>query len=379
MGKSHVSRFQSARFQEDILRWYAQNHRILPWRVTGAKKTDPYKVWLSEIMLQQTTVPAVIPYFEAFLKRWPSVKDLAKADDNEVMTAWAGLGYYARARNLLKCARVVSDDFNGKFPSDRDRLIELPGIGPYTAAAITSIAFGRAATVVDGNIERIVARIFAIAEPYPQGKKQIHEKAHQIFEGIENLDSQSIKSYPQALMDIGSDICTPRSPKCRLCPVQTQCAANFLKTPDAFPVRAIKKPVPTRKGAVYWIQDKAGNILVEKRSDKRMLGGMMGLVTTDWDLNGGDHLSQQSISKKIRGRITELGVIHHVFTHFRLELTVYGVSVPKIQNMLELFPESSVCHLNDVSLKDIGLPSVFLKAGLLAQKVFKKVDEHDEF
>jgi A/G-specific adenine glycosylase len=370
MPKSHVSRFEPFKFQENILGWYHQNQRVLPWRMVGRQKTDPYKVWMSEIMLQQTTVPAVIPYFHTFTENWPTVVDLANAQDADVMAAWAGLGYYARARNLLKCARVVANELGGKFPKDLDELLALPGIGPYTAAAITAIAYGKPATVVDGNIERITSRIFAIADPYPEGKKFVHQNAHRLFDNIDVWEPQNIKAYPQALMDIGAGICTPKNPSCGLCPVQEFCKAYAEGTSDKYPVKAAKKAVPIRHGDVYWIQDKAGNVVFQKRSDKRMLGGMMGLPTTDWDLNMSKVVAESPNIPKILPEMMRIGNVYHVFTHFRLELTVWAATVPDLKNMIKLSPDFLIINPQVVELDKIGLPTLFLKAARLAHKSF---------
>ncbi len=368
MPKSHVFRLDAAKFQADILRWYDKNRRVLPWRATGSKKPDPYKVWLSEIMLQQTTVPAVIPYFQKFTQMWANVDALASAKDEDVMAAWAGLGYYARARNLLKCARVVSHDLGGKFPKTVEGLLELPGIGPYTAAAIAAIAYGQGATVVDGNIERIVARVFAIDEPLPKGKADIRHSADIIFAGIEDMGKERVMAYPQALMDIGADICAPKSPKCHICPVETYCQAHKNGAADSYPVRAPKKIVPVRQGRVYWIENELGQVLFEKRADNRMLGGMRGLPTTDWDIKKADDGRHIPLLDGLWGA-ESLGHVYHVFTHFKLELEVWVVVAQGNKIMLELGAE----FLDVESVDNMGLPTVFLKAARFARKSFMKV------
>ena len=290
------------------------------------------------------------------------------------MAAWAGLGYYARARNLLKCARVVSHDLGGKFPKTVDGLLELPGIGPYTAAAIAAIAYGQGATVVDGNIERIVARVFAIDEPLPKGKADIRQSADIIFAGIEDMGKERVMAYPQALMDIGADICSPKSPKCHICPIQKYCQAYKNKTPDIYPVRATKKEVPIRKGRVYWIENQSGQVLFEKRENNRMLGGMRGLPTTDWDIQkvyDGKHIP---LIGGLRG-VKQLGTVYHVFTHFKLELEVWGVIVRTEEIMLNSSLGFVGVHENESQLSKfdaLGLPTVFLKAAKLAQKLFKR-------
>jgi len=375
MPKSHVLRFEAKQFQENILSWYAKNQRILPWRVKGRQKTDPYKVWLSEIMLQQTTVTAVIPYFLKFVERWPDVKSLAEAKDEHVMAAWAGLGYYARARNLLKCARVVQVKFKGKFPHCLDKLQSLPGIGPYTAAAILSIAFGKPATVVDGNIERIVSRLFAISTPLPLRKKEVLLKAQKIFENIDIFEKQCVKSFPQALMDIGATICTPKNPSCNICPAQNFCVASANNTAEFYPVKAVKKAIPIRIGKVYWIEDTAGKVIFEKRSDARMLGGMIGMPTTDWDLKeyeNNDNEFVTLIEKKVKN-LQNIGKIYHVFTHFRLELNVMRGSVSDITRLTLGRKNMISLNIKDVKIENIGFPVVFLKAFNLINKTFLKV------
>lgn len=365
MPKSHVSRFNPAEFQTNVLGWYEKNQRVLPWRVRGNKKTDPYKVWLSEIMLQQTTVAAVIPYFLKFLEKWPDVISLANAKDSEVMVAWAGLGYYARARNLLKCARVISNDCKGKFPDTAFELEKLPGIGPYTAAAISTIAFGNPASVMDANIERIISRIFAVEAPLPVGKKEMWQYCDLVFQDSEKLSKQDIKSFPQALMDIGAEICTPKTPKCHLCPLTNMCQAHKLGEEEKFPVRAPKKLVPIRKGEVFWIQDKSGRIIVEKRLNNRMLGGMIGLPTTDWDLKEQKTIEKDHIFKEKLKNLQKIGVVYHVFTHFKLELDVYEVTMPDFKNVLKCFPEYVPY---DGNLVDIGFPTLFQKVARFVQK-----------
>lgn len=360
-------------FQSNILCWYDQNQRVLPWRVVGNHKTDPYKVWLSEIMLQQTTVPAVIPYFLKFTATWPDVRALAAAKDEDVMAAWAGLGYYARARNLLKCARTIVEDWGGEFPQTHEDLLSLPGIGPYTASAITAIAYGKPATVVDGNIERIASRIFAVGIPYPEGKKYVHQKAGALFEKIDVWNPSKIKCYPQALMDIGAGVCTPQNPSCTVCPVQMFCQAHLNENPDMYPMRAVKKATPIRRGDVYWIQDREGNLLLHKRSTKRMLGGMTGLPTSDWDLKDSDLKKEKKEEQNLDFQaifpdLKRIGDVYHVFTHFRLELTVWRVTIPHLKKVLELSPDFQMVNIHMFKLSDMGFPTVFLKAARLAHQ-----------
>ncbi|HPU16634.1 MAG TPA: A/G-specific adenine glycosylase, partial [Polymorphobacter sp.] len=259
-----------------LLDWYDVNARTLPWRSPpGMAPPDPYRVWLSEIMLQQTTVASVKGYFELFTTRWPTVAALAAADDADVMQAWAGLGYYARARNLLACGRAVVTDHGGRFPDSEAGLRTLPGIGPYTAAAVAAIAFGAHATVVDGNVERVVARLFAVEAPMPAAKPELHALAAKL------TPSKRSGDYAQAMMDLGATICTPRSPDCGACPVTAGCAALKLQTPTRFPVKAAKVARPTRQGTIYWLR--AGDaVLVTQRPPRGLLGGMRALPTDDW-------------------------------------------------------------------------------------------------
>ena len=233
-----------------LLKWYDRHQRVLPWRARAGEKIDPYRVWLSEIMLQQTTVATVKGYFDNFLDRWPTVIDLASAELDDVLHAWQGLGYYARARNLHKCARVVAWEFNGQFPSTAAALLALPGIGPYTAAAIAAIAFDRPATPVDGNIERVISRLYRISEPLPGAKRAIKEKAEAVTPPYRCGD------YVQAVMDLGATICTPRKPVCPLCPWRHYCAASRAGDADSLPRKASKKQKPTRVGIAFWLEDR---------------------------------------------------------------------------------------------------------------------------
>ena len=252
----------SSSIPHDLLAWYDRNARALPWRAPpGAPLADPYRVWLSEIMLQQTTVATVRPRFAEFVARWGDVASLAAADEGEVMAAWAGLGYYSRARNLIACARTIVTDHGGRFPSEEAALRSLPGIGDYTAAAIAAIAFGRRAVVIDGNIERVVARLFAIETPLPAAKPLIRRHADTI------TPDRRAGDFAQALMDLGSGICTPRAPKCLLCPLQRDCRAAALGTPDAFPVKPPKAAKPQRSGTIFWLE-KDDRVLLVRRPPK---------------------------------------------------------------------------------------------------------------
>jgi len=295
-----------------LLDWYDQHARELPWRIGphDTKTPDPYRVWLSEIMLQQTTVATVKSYFQTFTQNWPSVLDLANAADADVLGAWAGLGYYARARNLLKCARVVRDVHDGAFPSTYDALIALPGIGPYTAASVASIAFDRPETVVDGNVERVMSRIHRIQTPLPAAKKIIFEHADALTPQTRAGD------YAQAIMDLGATICSPRNPRCDLCPWQSRCAAFEEGDPEAFPKKLPKKAKPTRKGRAYVAMTRDRDLLLITRPQKGLLGGMLAWPSSPWE----EVLHEDR--PPFEAAWEHQGHVRHVFTHFNLELDV---------------------------------------------------------
>lgn len=306
---------------EDLLTWYDRHARAMPWRVPPADRLagvapDPYRVWMSEIMLQQTTVAAVKSYFETFTARWPTVTDLAAAADEDVMAAWAGLGYYARARNLLKCARVIAEDFDGTFPRDHADLLSLPGVGPYTAAAVSSIAYDAPETVLDGNVERVMARIFDDHTPLPQAKPVFHEYASSL------TPQKRPGDYAQAVMDLGATICTPKNPACGLCPWRSNCAAWDAGTAAELPKKMPKKRKPTRLGIAYLARRVDGAWLLERRPDKGLLGGMLGWPGSDW----GDAPIE---APPIRAEWKEISAeARHTFTHFHLRLTVKTALVP---------------------------------------------------
>lgn len=298
---------------------YVDNARNLPWRVPPAqsrlgKLPDPYHVWLSEIMLQQTTVGAVKGYFEKFIQRWPSVHDLAAAKESDVLAAWAGLGYYARARNLHKCALQISRNAEGIFPQKESELRQLPGIGAYTAAAIAAIAFGERAVVVDANIERLVARLFAIATPLPKGKTEIRNKMDLI------TPDERAGDFAQACMDIGASVCTAKNPKCEICPVRADCAARQLDKIEKFPVKPPKKTKPVRKARFFWIMED-GKLLLATRPDKGMLAGMRCLPDDNWSAQQDGN----AVAPVTANWIIFNNAIQHSFTHFALEvdLAVY--------------------------------------------------------
>ena len=314
MGMSSEKRRDlAAACPETLLAWYDRMARRLPWRVPPGSGgvADPYRIWLSEVMLQQTTVAAVKTYFETFTTRWPRVEDLAAAPDAEVMAAWAGLGYYARARNLLKCARVVAGELGGRFPETEEGLRALPGIGPYTAAAIAAIAFDRPAVVMDGNVERVVARIFAVESPLPGVKEHLRGLAAELTPAHRPGD------YAQAMMDLGATVCTPRSPACGICPWREACLGRREGIAAELPRKSPKAAKPVRRGIAYLAMRPDGAVLLERRPGKGLLGGMLGLPGTDW----AEELPppRPPLAADWRDAGAE---VRHTFTHFHLLLRV---------------------------------------------------------
>ena len=330
-----------------ILQHFAENARELPWRNPPGQALPlddpqwPYRVWLSEIMLQQTTVAAVKPYFAAFINRWPSISALATAADDDVMRAWAGLGYYARARNLLACARAIVAEHGGVFPIDEAELRRLPGIGRYTAAAISAIAFGRRAVVVDGNVERVVARLFA--EP---SKARVHALTDRI------TPIERAGDFAQAMMDLGATLCTPRNPRCEMCPVGAECSGK--EDPGQFPAKPFKPARPDRMGSAWWISCD-DHVLLVTRPPKGLLGGMRALPTTDWSEN-------LDAPPPFSGEWRRYGMVTHIFTHFRLNLSVMGIEAEsgcKLPFVGEWWPKSQI--------EEAGLPTLFAKAAQMAR------------
>jgi A/G-specific adenine glycosylase len=302
-----------------LLHWYDRHARSMPWRVSPQDRAvgvlpDPYRIWLSEVMLQQTTVAAVKDYFHRFTARWPTVADLADAADADVMAEWAGLGYYARARNLLKAARAVVADHGGVFPDNRNALLGLPGIGPYTASAVAAIAYDEAATVVDGNVERVIARLFAVQTPLPTSKPELTTLAASL------TPDQRPGDYAQAVMDLGATICTPRNPACALCPWTHACVARREGIQSELPRKPPKAEKPVRRGRL-WIATQGDAILLQRRPDKGLLGGMLGFPGDDWDGNGGP--------PPALAEWQEIGEIRHTFTHFHLYLTLHAAELPR--------------------------------------------------
>ncbi|WP_416898538.1 MAG: A/G-specific adenine glycosylase [Minwuia sp.] len=306
------------RIVADLLAHYDIHRRVLPWRALPGETPDPYRVWLSEIMLQQTTVATVGPYFRAFTERWPTVEALAAADQDEVMHAWQGLGYYSRARNLLKCAKTVVAEHGGRFPETEAGLLELPGIGPYTAAAIAAIAFDRPAMPVDGNIERVTARLFAIEAEMPGSKPELRRLAATL------TPERRPGDFAQALMDLGATICTPKSPACTRCPLGPHCEAAAKGIAAQLPRRAPKKAKPTRHAVFFWLVRDDGAVLFQRRPDEGLLGGMVMPPSTPWREEGpwdeGEALSHVPAHTEWR----ELnGTVRHGFTHFHFDMTVW--------------------------------------------------------
>jgi A/G-specific adenine glycosylase len=306
----------------DLLAWYDAHARELPWRVGPAarkagERPDPYRVWLSEIMLQQTTVAAVKAYYLKFTALWPTVADLAAAPDERVMAEWAGLGYYARARNLLKCARAVVGEHGGRFPDTREALLTLPGVGPYTASAIAAIAFDRPETVVDGNVERVMARVHAIETPLPRAKPELTALAAVLTPGERPGD------YAQAVMDLGATICTPKNPACGICPWRDPCKARAERIQGDLPAKEPKRAKPVRLGYAYLARRKDGAWLVERRPESGLLGGMLGWPGSDW---GHEPAEAPPIAADWRDPGAE---VRHTFTHFHLRLALRVAHVPQ--------------------------------------------------
>ena len=306
----------------ELLAWYDRHRRKLPWRAMPGEKPDPYRVWLSEIMLQQTTIKAVVPYFARFTARWPNVRALAAAPLDDVLKLWAGLGYYARARNLHACAKAVVERYGGCFPRDQAALAALPGIGPYTAAAIAAIAFDAPAAAVDGNVERVVARLYAVGEQLPAAKPDIRRLTERL------VPIERAGDFAQALMDLGATICTPKKPACALCPWTSACAARRRGDPETFPLKAPKKEGRLRRGAAFVVVRSDGFVLVRSRAPTGLLGGMTEVPTTQWthDFDGGTELAPRLGRAQPKWRRVG-GVVSHVFTHFPLELVVYVAEV----------------------------------------------------
>jgi A/G-specific adenine glycosylase len=342
-----------------LLAWYDRHRRRLPWRPLPGVAADPYRVWLSEIMLQQTGVKTVGPYFEKFVARWPSVDALGRASLDDVLRMWAGLGYYSRARNLHACAVTVRRDHGGAFPDTEQGLRALPGVGPYTAAAIAAIAFGRRTMPVDSNIERVVSRLFAVEEPLPQAKPLIQQLASTLLGATRAGDVESrAGDSAQALMDLGSSICTPKKPACALCPLNEDCLARARGDQEIFPRKLAKKTGALRRGAAF-IVTRGDELLVRSRPEKGLLGGMTEVPGSDW-LAAQDDKTALKQAPRLNGIARwhrKAGVVTHVFTHFPLELVVYTVRVAARARAPEGMRWVAIA-----TLRDEALPNVMRKA-----------------
>ena len=329
-----------------LLDWYDRHARDLPWRAApGSPAPDPYRVWLSEVMLQQTTVAAVAPYFAKFTERWPTIAALADAPEEDVLAAWAGLGYYSRARNLVKCAGAVAA--MGGFPQTEEELRKLPGLGAYTAAAVASIAFGARAVVVDANVERVVARLFAIEEPLPGARKAIRARAEDI------TPAQRSGDFAQAMMDLGSSICTARDAKCLLCPLMEPCEGRAQGDPVRLPVKAAKKAKPVRQGTAFWIE-RDGCVWLVRRAGAGILGGMRALPDDGWTAR-----TDGAGDPPLEGAWQAGGLVRHTFTHAHLELgvAVYAGDLADVPGAGEWWPVAQI--------EEAGLPTLFAKVARL--------------
>jgi A/G-specific adenine glycosylase len=332
-----------------LLAWYDAHRRVLPWRAPPGRTGDPYRVWLSEIMLQQTTVPAVGPFYAKFLKAWPTVRHLADASQDEVLTAWAGLGYYARARNLHAAAKRVAREFGGQFPDTAEGLRALPGVGEYTSGAIAAIAFDRREAAVDANAERVLARCFAVEEAMPKAKPRLRELCRTL------VPEKRAGDFAQALMDLGSLVCTPKRPACGKCPWAKDCEALKRGIQEELPRKAVKAERPLKRGAAFVARDRSGAILVVKRAEKGLLGGMMQPPLGPWREqfpSAKEALLQAPFRAAWKKRS---GVVRHGFTHFELELEVYVAEVSRRPSMGELNAQWVL------DLSSVALPTVMKK------------------
>ncbi len=346
---------------QKLLAWYDRHHRILPWRVTPVEhrqgvRPDPYRIWLSEVMLQQTTVEAVKAYFLKFTGLWPDVQSLAAAIEDDVLRGWAGLGYYSRARNLKKCADMVASQYKGQFPASVEGLKQLPGIGDYTSAAIAAIAFDIPAAVVDGNVERVVSRLFAIKTMMPQAKSEIRQFTEQLTPQTRPGD------FAQAMMDLGATICTPKKPACILCPLNENCEALVEGEPELYPVKAAKKVRPVRYGAAFIIVSPQGEVYLRKRPDKGLLAGMSEVPNSDWiaaeESTAPEHIAQLTSAEHapFAAQWQSSGSITHIFTHFELRLSVYKADVTVVP------PSNNSWWVAQDNLSEEALPTVMKKA-----------------
>ena len=338
-----------------LLSWYDASRRDLPWRYPPGVKADPYRVWLSEIMLQQTTVKAVIPFFERFVARWPTVRALAAADEDDVLREWAGLGYYTRARNLHACAQLIAELPDAEFPRTEAELVELPGIGPYTAAAIAAIAFGQLASPVDGNIERVVARLFAVETEMPCAKAELRVLAATL------TPLHRAGDFAQAMMDLGSEVCTPRRPLCLMCPLKELCKASAMGIADELPRRGEKAERPVRHAIAFLALREDGRVLLRRRRDTGLLARMTEIPSTEWTMDEPD-IPKTLQSAPIKADWWAVpGFVVHTFTHFRLEIQVLRAVVP-VDAPLTFWASQERCSwVARRDLKGEALPSVMRK------------------
>jgi A/G-specific adenine glycosylase len=332
---------------ERLLAWYDRHRRVLPWRARAGETPDPYRIWLSEIMLQQTTVATVGPYFLTFLARWPDVTALAAAPLDDVLTAWAGLGYYARARNLHKCAQVVAREHGGRFPDTEAALLDLPGIGGYTAAAVAAIAFDRRAVVMDGNVERVMARLHRVATPLPGAKPELKALVDTL------TPDERAGDFAQAMMDLGATICTPKKPRCALCPWREDCTAFKVGDAEDYPVKTAKAARPVLHAVAYWVTLPDGSVLLRRRPERGLLGGMMEIPTNTWRPEPWN-LDEAENAAPLKARWHELpGQVRHIFTHIDLRLSLLAGAVAKAPSGMVAAPLDR--------LGDYALPSVMRK------------------
>lgn len=344
-----------SKLAEKLLKWYDAEQRELPWRAKPGTIPNPYHVWLSEIMLQQTVVKTVIPYFNKFLSLWPELNDLANAEDEDIRRAWAGLGYYTRAANLHKCAKIIRDEYEGELPIFAEELETLPGIGPYTAAAIAAIAFDETATPVDGNIERVVARQFAEVAPLPGVKSKLKILATSL------TPPRRAGDFAQAQMDLGARICTPKNPSCLLCPISSSCEGYNQGIANDLPNRAKKKPKPTRYGSAFFALREDGAVLLHQRLPGGLLGNMQEIPTSEWTENQ-EQSDNMLKSPPLKGEWWPVpGCVKHTFTHFHLELKIFRI-LPGKDAEFTLFADAERCKwVHRDNLADEALPSVMRK------------------
>ncbi len=352
--KDRPTPFRDA-LRSSLLAWYDRQARDLAWRVgpadrRGGVRSDPYRVWLSEVMLQQTTVPHATPYFLSFTERWPTVCDLAAVEDGDLMAAWAGLGYYARARNLLACARAVAGDHGGVFPDTEEGLRALPGVGAYTAAAVAAIAFDRQANVVDGNVERVMARLFAVETPVPDAKPELKALAGDL------VTAERPGDWAQALMDLGATVCRPKSPLCDLCPISEWCEGLKTGAPATYPRKTKKADRPRRYGVAYLLT-RGDEVALVRRPPRGLLGGMLGLPTSDW-LGAPWSDDEAAAAAPVAAAWRDRGAVEHVFTHFSLTLRVFAADGANDGDFVWT-PRDGLG----------ALPSVFLKAALAGERL----------